>query len=71
MTYGNFGSSRQLLGGADIGKLKLKGILQDEEYAYVEGDIVMAENVKTQDKRVLGRAAELLAEGSSKRVLKG
>jgi len=31
----------------------------------------MAENVKTQDRRVVGRAAELLTEGGTKRVLKG
>lgn len=71
MSYSNFGNSRQLLGGMDIGKLKVKGILKDDEYAYVEGDVVMAENVKTQDKRVLGRAAELLTEAGTKRVLNG
>ena len=45
--------------------------MRDEEYAFIEGDVVIAENVKTQDKRVLGRVSELLAESGAKRVLKG
>lgn len=69
MTFG--AKPRQLLSGGEIGKLKVKGLLQEEEYAYIDGDVVIAENVKSQDKRVLGKAAELLAESGTKRVLKG
>ncbi len=71
MSYNSFGASRQLLNGAEVGRLKLQGVIKEEEYAYVEGDVVMAENIKTQDRRVVGRAAELLTESGSKRVLKG
>ena len=67
----NFGNSKQLLGSQEVTSLKQRGMLQDEEYAFVEGDVVMAENVKTQDKRVLGKANEILAESGSKRVLRG
>lgn len=69
--YNTNGQSRQLLGGAEIGRLKNKGLLKEEEYAYVEGDVVMAENVKTQDRRVVGKATELLTESGAKRVLNG
>lgn len=69
--YNVNGQSRQLLGGAELGRLKVKGLLSEEEYAYVDGDILVAENVKTQDRRVLGKVADLLTEGGSKRVLKG
>lgn len=71
MSYNSFGSQRQLLNGAEVGRLKIQGIIKEEEYAYIEGDVVMAENTKTQDRRVVGRAAELLTEGGAKRVLKG
>jgi len=71
MSYNSFGSQRQLLNGAEVGRLKVQGIIKEEEYAYIEGDVVMAENTKTQDRRVVGRAAELLTEGGAKRVLKG
>ena len=67
----NFGNSKQLLGSQEVTSLKQRGLLREEEYAFVEGDVVIAENVKTQDKRVLGRATEILVEGGSKRVLKG
>ena len=69
--YNTSGQSRQLLGGAEVGRLKINGILKEEEYAYVEGDMVIAENVKTQDRRLVGKATELLTESGAKRVLNG
>ena len=71
MSYNNFGRSRQLMSGLDLGKLKARGVISDDEYAYIEGDQVVAENTKTQDRRVLGRASELLTESNVKRVLNG
>jgi len=67
----SFGNVKRLLGSQEILSLKQRGLLKEDEYAFVEGDIVIGENVRTQDKRVLGRAAELLVENGSKRVLKG
>jgi hypothetical protein len=67
----SFQRGRQLLSSTEIARLKDKGVLQEAEYAFVDGDVVFAENVKTQDKRVLGKASDLLVEGGSKRVLKG
>ena len=69
--YNTNGKSRQLLGGAEVGRLKNKGVLNEEEYAYVEGDVVIAENVKTQDRRLVGKVVELLTESGAKRVLNG
>ena len=69
--YNTSGQSRQLLGGAEVGRLKNRGVLKEEEYAYVEGDMVIAENVKTQDRRLVGKATELLTESGAKRVLNG
>jgi hypothetical protein len=71
MVYDVRGQSRQLLNGAELGRLKNNGTIKEEEYAYLEGDVLMAENVKTQDRRVVGKANEILSEGGSKRVLKG
>jgi len=67
----NFNAPRQLLDGSSVNRLKSRGLIGEEEFAFVEGDMVMAENVKTQDKRVLGRATEILAESGAKRVLNG
>tara|TARA_R100000008_G_scaffold34532_1_gene19555 strand:- start:7142 stop:7342 length:201 start_codon:yes stop_codon:yes gene_type:complete len=41
-----------------------------DEFAYIAGDLLVAENIKTSEKRVLGTAAEVLSEGR-KRILKG
>lgn len=71
VVYDSRGQPRQLLNGSELGKLKNGGFLREEEYAYVEGDVLMAENVKTQDRRVIGKASEILSESGSKRVLKG
>lgn len=69
--YNTKGQKRQLLGGAEAGKLTIRGILKEEEYAYIEGDMIIAENTKTQDRRLVGRVAELLTESNTKRVLNG
>ena len=69
--YGNLGIPKQQLGGNDISRLRAAGVLTDGEYAYVEGDFIVAENIKTQDKRILGPARELLVEGGTKRLLQG
>lgn len=69
--YNTNGNSRRLLNGAEVGRLKNKGILKEEEYAYIDGDMLMAENVKTQDRRLVGKVADLLSESGNKRVLNG
>tara|TARA_R110000824_G_scaffold311398_3_gene498557 strand:+ start:1582 stop:1743 length:162 start_codon:yes stop_codon:yes gene_type:complete len=44
--------------------------ITSDEFAYVAGDLLVAENIKTSEKRVLGQAATILSE-SNRRVLKG
>jgi hypothetical protein len=68
-TSGKIG--RQLLGGAEIGFLKNRGLIGEDEYPYVEGDTLIAENVKTLNRRFVGKAVDLLAESGGKRVLNG
>ena len=51
-------------------QLRESNTIDRDEFAYVAGDLVVAENVKTSEKRVLGEVSLILQE-SSKRVLKG
>lgn len=51
-------------------KLRSLKLLGNSEFAYVAGDLIVAENPVTGERRMLGRSSELLTEGS-KRVLKG
>lgn len=56
---------------SEVSKLKDKGLIAENEFAFIEGDYVIAENAQTRDKRVLGRAGDLLVENGSKRILRG
>lgn len=61
---------KNLLSANQLRELRESNTINSDEYAYVAGDLVVAENIKTSEKRVLGEAASILKE-SSKRVLKG
>jgi len=50
--------------------LRNRGLLNEGEFAYRAGDLIVAENPVTGDKRVLGQASSVLSE-SNKRVLRG
>ena len=53
----------------ELTKLRKAGLLQQNEVALRSGDLVVAENVVTKERRVLDTQG-LLSEGN-KRVLKG
>lgn len=61
---------KQTLPANQLLLLRSKKLIENEEYAYVAGDLLVAENVKTSMKRVIGQVAEILGE-SKKRILKG
>lgn len=50
--------------------LRSKNLLSASEFAYKAGDLILAENPMTSERRIVGRAYDLLTE-SNKRVLKG
>ena len=50
--------------------LRARKLLSENEYAYRAGDLVVAENPVTSERRIVGSAYEVLTE-NSKRVLKG
>ena len=57
---------------ADQDRLRTIGLIQDNEIAIVEGDILLAKNVVTEERRIIGKANDVLSEGSgNKRILKG
>ena len=61
---------KTLLNKQQMSRLRENNTITAEEYAYVAGDLLVAENVKTSEKRVLGQASSLLSE-NNRRVLKG
>ena len=62
--------TKQTLQAEQIVSLRESGLLKESEYAYIACDHVIAEDVTSSSKRVLGKAIELLNEGK-KRVLLG
>jgi hypothetical protein len=62
--------TKQMLRAEEITKLRNSKVIEDNEYAYIAGDLLIAENVIASTKRVIGNAKEVLHE-SNKRVLKG
>lgn len=63
-------NQKTLLSANQMRKLRDTNTIMQDEYAYVAGDLVVAENVKTSEKRVLGEVTAILQE-ESKRVLRG
>jgi hypothetical protein len=59
------------LSGGDLNLLREKGIITQNEIAYWAGDILVAENVITNEKRALHEGAKLLNEVASPTLLKG
>lgn len=53
----------------EITDLRNKSLITEDEYAFKAGDLIVAENPATGEKRVIGQAS-ILSE-SNRRVLKG
>ena len=51
--------------------LRSKGVISAQEVAYWAGDILVAENVITNEKRAIQEGANLLKESSKPSLLKG
>ena len=64
--------SNNVLGDSQLATLRSDGVITDQEIALLEGDILVAKNVVTEERRIIGNASDLLSEGNdNKRILKG
>ena len=61
--------SEQQISTNQLRDLRDRGLISNDEIAFLSGDLIVAENVITSQKRVLGEK-NILSE-SSKRLLKG
>jgi len=53
----------------NIATLRERGLIMADEIVYYSGDLIVAENVITQTRRVLKEASSIISE--SRRILKG
>ena len=60
---------RQVLTPQQLTILREKGMISKEEIAFITGDLLIAENALTNERRVVGES-DLINE-SNKRILKG
>ena len=61
--------NEQPLNTLQLNKLRGESLITDEEIVYKSGDLYIAENVITKDRRILKGCDSLLQEG--RRILKG
>ena len=54
-----------------IAAMRASGQITDQEIAILEGDLIVAKNVVTEARRIIGNANDVLVESTQKRVLKG
>ena len=50
--------------------LRQRGTITENETAFLEGDILLAKNVLTEKRRIIGKITDLLNESTKKRILK-
>ena len=63
--------SEQTLTTQQLVELRAAGTISEQEVALLEGDILLAKNVLTQERRIIGKASDLLKENNQRTILKG
>lgn len=54
-----------------IATMRASGQLTDQEVAILEGDLIVAKNVVTEARRIIGSVSDILVESTKRQVLKG
>ena len=67
----NTGESIMSITNEHIAAMRASGQITDQEIAILEGDLIVAKNVVTEARRIIGKANDVLVESTQKRVLKG
>lgn len=67
----NTGDYEMSISNEQISAMRASGQITDQEIAILEGDLIVAKNVVTEARRIIGSANDVLTESTKKRVLKG
>ena len=54
-----------------IAAMRASGQITDQEIAIIEGDLIVAKNVVTEARRIIGKVGDILVESTKRQVLKG
>ena len=67
----NTGDHEMSISNEQISAMRASGQITDQEIAILEGDLIVAKNVVTEARRIIGKANDVLVESTQKRVLRG
>ena len=67
----NTGESTMSISNEQISAMRASGQITEQEIAILEGDLIVAKNVVTEARRIIGTANDVLVESTQRRVLKG
>ena len=70
-TSQNSGDHIMSITNEQIIALRASGQITEQEIAIMEGDLIVAKNVVTEARRIIGKANEVIVESTQRRVLKG
>ena len=54
-----------------IAAMRASGQITDQEIAIIEGDLIVAKNVVTEARRIIGSVSDVIVESNKRQVLKG
>ena len=70
-TSQNTGDLKMSISNEQIAAMRASGQITDQEIAILEGDLIVAKNVVTEARRIIGSAKDVIVESTQKRVLRG
>ena len=70
-TSQNTGDLKMSITNEQIAAMRASGQITDQEIAILEGDLIVAKNVVTEARRIIGKVGDILVESTKRQVLKG
>jgi hypothetical protein len=67
----NTGDNEMSITNEQLVAMRASGQITDQEIAIVEGDLIVAKNVVTEARRIIGKVGDILVESTKRQVLKG
>lgn len=67
----NTGDYEMSITNEQIAAMRASGQITDQEIAILEGDLIVAKNVVTEARRIIGSANDIIVESTKRQVLKG
>ena len=61
-------TTARIIDGDELQKLRINGVITENEIAILEGDLVLAKNVLTQERRIIGKTSDIITENNKKRI---